>query len=109
MGASNIQLPDDPDWAGMRAEDDRRREEAEVRQIKLMNDIEDRRVEREQAEINRQQRVREQEENALQELERSITENSEAMTKFQKEEDKDIVIDFWKSLQVGSGQGKRPE
>lgn len=109
MGAGSIQLPEQPDYAAMQEADRRYRAESEERQMAMMKDMEDRRVQREQAEMQRQERVREQEENALQDLERGITEQSEAVMKAEEELDKDITIDFYKSLAQGQGQGKRPD
>lgn len=107
MGGS-MQLPEQPDWEAMKADDRAYREQAEARQLELMNEMEDKRAAREQAEIARQERVRENEANALADLENNITEQSEAVQKMEDEMDNDITIDFFNSLQQGQA-GKRPE
>ena len=109
MGATDIQLPEQPDYAAMQEADRRYRQESEERQMAMMNEMEEKRLEREAAEVRRQERVRENEQSALQQLESSITEQSEAMQKLEKEKDKDIVMDFYNSLAAGQGQGKRPD
>lgn len=85
------------------------RRESEERQLAMMNAMEDKRVAREQAELARQDRVRENEAAALEKMEAASTANSEAVTKALKEEDKDVVMDFYSSLASGQGQGKRPD
>ena len=70
--------------------------------------MEDKRVQREASEIRRQDRVRENELSALETLDNSITENTESVTKFEDDKDKDVVIDFYDSLSQGQGQGVRP-
>ena len=109
MGAGNISIPEGPDYAAMNAADREYREASEERQMTMMNEMEDKRVAREQAEIARQERVRENEGAALQQLESNITANSEAVMNAEEEEDNDITIDFYNSLAQGQGQGKRPE
>tara|TARA_R110001606_G_scaffold279805_3_gene428364 strand:+ start:1863 stop:2192 length:330 start_codon:yes stop_codon:yes gene_type:complete len=109
MGAGNLRIPEGPDYEANLANDRKYRAESEERQMVMMNEMEDKRVMREQAEINRQERVRENEGNALQALETSISENSEAVIQAEEEMDNDITIDFYNSLAGGQGQGKRPE
>ena len=75
MGGS-FEMPDQPDWAAMKEEDRAYRAESEERQMKLMAEMEDKRVQREQAEINRQERVREREADALAALEAIFTKSS---------------------------------
>jgi len=109
MGAGSITLPEPPDYAAMQEADRLYRAESEERQLALMNDMEDKRIAREQAEINRQERVRENEENALERMENDISSQSEAVQKSLEEDDNDIVMDFFNSLAEGQGQGKRPD
>lgn len=109
MGAGNISIPGGPDYAAAQASDREYRDASEERQMAMMNEMEDKRVAREQAEIARQERVRENESNALQSLESDITANSEALMNAEEEQDNDITIDFYNSLAKGQGQGKRPE
>jgi hypothetical protein len=78
----------------------------EERQMGMMNDMEDARVARQEAEIQRQDRVRENEANALENMESQLSDNVEAINTDLEEEDNDIVLDFYNSLQEG---GERPE
>ena len=70
----------------------------ENRQMKLMQDMEDKRLQREQAEMQRQEGLREAEEEALRKLESGISEEITGISDADKEEDKDIVMDFYGSL-----------
>lgn len=83
----------------------------EERQMKLMNEMEDKRVQREKAEIQKQERLRTAEEEALGRLEEGITEEITGLKADEEEEDKDIVMDFYGSLaQNANKTGKgRPE
>lgn len=81
--------------------------EQEERQMQLMNEMEDARIAREQADINRQERVRENEANALEQMESSLSDNVAAITSDQDQEDTDIVMDFYGSL--GQAGSERPE
>ncbi len=81
--------------------------EQEERQLALMNEMEESRIAREQADINRQARVRENEENALEQMESALSDNVEAITTDQDDEDNDIVMDFYGSL--GQAGSERPE
>lgn len=81
--------------------------EQEERQMQLMNEMEDARMQREQAEINRQERVRENEESALERMESALSDNVTAITTDLKDEDKDIVLDFYGSL--GQAGSERPQ
>lgn len=107
MGGSSFTMPE-TDWAAMKEDDRRYRQESEERQLAMMNEMEDKRIAREQAELSRQERVRENEASALADLEANITEQSEAVQKFEDEKDTDVTIDFFNSLQMGQA-GKRPE
>jgi len=82
----------------------------EERQMKLMNEMEEKRLAREQAEMQKQERVRAQEEQALSELEAGITEEVTGLKAAEEEQDKDIVMDFYGSLAKGpKGPEGRPE
>lgn len=81
--------------------------EQEDRQLQLMNEMEESRIAREQADINRQARVRENEENALEQMESALSDNVAAITDDQDDEDNDIVMDFYGSL--GQAGSERPE
>lgn len=70
----------------------------EERQMKLMNEQEEKRALREQAEIQRQEGLRSKEEEALSKLEEGIAGEIEGLDEADKEEDKDIVMDFYGSL-----------
>lgn len=72
--------------------------EQEEKQLALMGEMEDKRVQREQAEIKKQERLREKEEEALTDLERAVSDEIEGLTDSDKDEDKDIVMDFFGSL-----------
>ncbi len=109
MGAGNISIPEPPDYAAAQASDRAYKAASEERQMAMMNEMEDKRIQREQAEISRQERVRENESSALQNLESDISANSEALINAEEEKDNDITIDFFKALAQGQGQGKRPE
>ena len=69
----------------------------EERQMQLMNEQEDKRSQREAAEKQRQDRIRGKEE-ALTEMERQISDQTEGFNLEADEEDKDIVMDFYGSL-----------
>lgn len=73
----------------------------ENRQMKLMQDMEDKRLQREQAEMQRQEGLREAEEEALRKLESGISEEITNIGDDDKEEDKDLVMDFYGSLAQG--------
>ena len=79
--------------------------EQENVQFARMQEIEDKRIEREAAEIQRQERVKENEEAALEKLEEGISANVKAVKDAEKEEDKDIVLDFYSSLSKGGKKG----
>lgn len=83
----------------------------EERQMQLMNEMEEKRVQREQAEIQKQERMRTAEEEALGRLEEGITEEVTGLKTAEEEEDKDIVMDFYGSLAQGADAKKkgRPE
>jgi hypothetical protein len=82
----------------------------EERQMKLMGEMEEKRLAREQAEIQKQERVRAREEEALGELEAGIGEEVTGLKAAEEEEDKDIVMDFYGSLAKGQdNKGSRPE
>tara|TARA_R100000951_G_scaffold116772_2_gene130644 strand:- start:1026 stop:1409 length:384 start_codon:yes stop_codon:yes gene_type:complete len=70
----------------------------EERQMQLMNEQEDKRSQREAAEKQRQDRIRGKEEEALTEMERQISDQTEGFNLEADEEDKDIVMDFYGSL-----------
>lgn len=70
----------------------------EERQMQLMNEQEDKRSQREAAELKRQERLRGKEEEALSEMERQISDQTESFNLEADEEDKDIVMDFYGSL-----------
>jgi len=72
--------------------------EQEERQMMLMNEMEDKRVQREQAEKKRQERLRSKEEEALTDLENTISDEVKGLDEVAKGEDKDIVMDFYGSL-----------
>jgi len=72
--------------------------EQEERQLALMSEMEDKRVQREQAESAKQDRLREKEEEALSALESAVTTEVEGLGKGDKEEDSDLVMDFYGSL-----------
>tara|TARA_R110002012_G_scaffold175938_1_gene340783 strand:+ start:1838 stop:2260 length:423 start_codon:yes stop_codon:yes gene_type:complete len=74
----------------------------EERQMMLMNEMEDKRTQREQAEMKRQERMRSKEEEALSDLESSITDEVKGLDEAGKSEDKDIVMDFYGSLAKNS-------
>jgi len=78
----------------------------EERQMAMMNEMEDARVQRQDQEILRQDKVRENEANALENMESALTDNVDAVNASLEEEDNDIVLDFYNSLQEG---GERPE
>lgn len=85
--------------------------EQEDKQMARMEEMEDKRVAREQAEVNRQERVRERESEALEQMEDSLNTNIESLTDAEDDEDKDITIDFYSSLAKSgdkSSSGKRP-
>lgn len=77
----------------------------EERQMQLMNEQEDKRVRREAAELQRQERLRGKEEEALSEMERQISEQTEGFTLQDEEEDADVVMDFYGSLADNSAPG----
>lgn len=82
----------------------------EERQMQLMNEMEEKRLEREQAEMQKQERLRTAEEEALGRLEEGITEEVTGLKTSEEDEDKDIVMDFYGSLAKGSDSTKgRPE
>ena len=81
----------------------------EERQMQLMNEMEQKRVEREQAEMQKQERLRSQEEEALGKLEAGITEEVTGLKADEEEMDKDIVMDFYGSLAKGQDKKGRPE
>lgn len=78
----------------------------EDRQMTMMNEMETARVERQTAEMNRQEKVRTNEANALESMENQLTDNVDAINTDLAEEDDDIVLDFYSSLTEG---GERPE
>lgn len=75
-------------------------------QMSMMNDMEDARVARQEAEIMRQDKVRQNEADALENMESKLSDNVESINTSLEEEDDDIVLDFYNSLQEG---GERPE
>ena len=74
--------------------------------MSMMNDMEDARVARQEAEIMRQDKVRQNEADALENMESKLSDNVESINTSLEEEDDDIVLDFYNSLQEG---GERPE
>tara|TARA_Y100001938_G_C8093432_1_gene436593 strand:+ start:1755 stop:2249 length:495 start_codon:yes stop_codon:yes gene_type:complete len=72
--------------------------EQEERQMALMHEMEDKRVARAKAEMQKQERLRSKEEEALSDLERAVTDEISALDAAGKGEDKDIVMDFFGSL-----------
>jgi hypothetical protein len=70
----------------------------EEKQMALMQEMEEKRLQREQAEAAKQTRLREKEEEALGALEQAVTEEVDALDKADKDEDKDLVMDFYGSL-----------
>lgn len=82
----------------------------EERQMQLMNEMEDKRIEREKAEMQKQERLRASEEEALAQLEEGISEEVTGLKTAEEEMDKDIVMDFYGSLAKGpKGTKGRPE
>lgn len=82
----------------------------EERQMQLMGEMEEKRIQREQAEMQKQERLRTAEEEALGRLEEGITEEVTGLKAEEEEEDKDIVMDFYGSLAKGpKGTKGRPE
>ena len=69
--------------------------EQEERQMALMHEMEDKRVARAKAEMQKQERLRSKEEEALSDLERAVTDEISALDAAGKGEDKDIVMDFF--------------
>lgn len=92
-------------YAKLQMEERKFMSEQEERQMALMGDIEDRRTEREQAEIQKQERLRENEEEALSDLETNISDEVDASLLDDDEEDKDVVMDFYGSLAENSKGG----
>tara|TARA_B100001093_G_scaffold152768_1_gene145459 strand:- start:13369 stop:13785 length:417 start_codon:yes stop_codon:yes gene_type:complete len=72
--------------------------EQEERQMSLMNEMEDKRVQREKAEMQKQERLRSKEEEALSALEATIGDEVAEFGKQNDKEDKDLVMDFYGSL-----------
>jgi hypothetical protein len=85
-------------YAKLQMEERKFMSEQEERQMALMGDIEDKRTEREQAEIQKQERLRANEEEALSDLETNISDEVDAGMLDDDEEDKDVVMDFYGSL-----------
>lgn len=85
-------------YAKLQMEERKFMSEQEERQMALMGDIEDKRTEREQAEIQKQERLRANEEEALSDLETNISDEVDAGMLDDEEEDKDVVMDFYGSL-----------
>lgn len=85
-------------YAKLQMEERKFMSEQEERQMSLMGDIEDKRTEREQAEIQKQERLRANEEEALSDLETNISDEVDAGMLDDEEEDKDVVMDFYGSL-----------
>ena len=77
--------------------------EQEEKQMRLMGEMEDKRTEREQQEIKRQQGLREAEEEALSKLEGEVSSEVENLKDDEDDEDKDVVMDFYGSLAKNQG------
>lgn len=77
--------------------------EQEEKQMRLMGEMEDKRTEREQQEIKRQQGLREAEEEALSKLEDQVSSEVENLKDDEDDEDKDVVMDFYGSLAKNQG------
>jgi hypothetical protein len=79
--------------------------EQEEKQMRLMNEMEDKRTQREQQEIKRQQGLREAEEEALSKLEGQVSSEVENLKEDEEDEDKDVVMDFYGSLAKNQNMG----
>ena len=79
--------------------------EQEEKQMRLMNEMEDKRTQREQQEIKRQQGLREAEEEALSKLEGQVSSEVENLKEYEEDEDKDVVMDFYGSLAKNQNMG----
>ena len=109
MGAPDMKIDggmDEASYARLQQEEREFLAAQEERQMGMMNEMEEARVARQEAEIQRQDKVRENEANALENMEAKLSDNVEAINTDLEEEDNDIVLDFYNSLQEG---GERPE
>ena len=95
------------EYAQLQQEERKWMSQQEDKQFARMQEAEEKRLAREQAEILRQERVKEGEEAALAKMEEGISANVDAVKEAEKEEDKDIVMDFYSSLSKGK-KGTNP-
>ena len=92
-------------YAKLQMEERKFMSEQEERQMTLMGEMEDKRTERERAEIQKQERLRANEEEALSDLETNISDEVDAGMLDDEKEDKDVVMDFYGSLAENSKGG----
>ncbi len=78
---------------------------AYARQKEMQADSE----ERASAAASREARIEDAEAEALERMEREVSDNIEAVQEQEDESDNDITMDFYNSLAQGQGAAKRPE